>query len=464
MFVSGSTLIPYINGTAQNTKTGTTGATTVLDIGSYLDSSQSWNGYIGDIIIYSSALSTEQRQKVEGFLAWKWSLTRLFPSTHPHRLYPPSQDSFVQITPPGTPTLNTPTNTTTTLNMSWTAGSGGTPVSYTVTVYAAGVLVTGSGGTQTISHPTTSTTFSPMISGTAYTFFVSATNSGGTSATAGPSSSVTYTAGAGYAYSATLLGFPATTGYTQYTGSFTNIDDGYSSTPLTLPVAFSTNAQSSSLLYMSTNGFFTLGSGSGSIVSTPQSSANPAFMAGNPGDNWLQSGLVNSDGDTQNWWYQTGSSGGKSFVRNIVKNKRRDKFTDLYSPYLDQQKIPYAYIDGSVRERMKEVEKFQEQDTHQIFLISLKAGGTGLNLTAAEYVFILDPWWNPAAERQASDRAHRIGQTKTVFIYKFISRNTIEEKILKLQERKSRIAAELIQVEEDFFKNLTDEDIRNLLD
>jgi SNF2 family DNA or RNA helicase len=113
---------------------------------------------------------------------------------------------------------------------------------------------------------------------------------------------------------------------------------------------------------------------------------------------------------------------------------------------------------------MKEVEKFQEQDTHQIFLISLKAGGTGLNLTAAEYVFILDPWWNPAAERQASDRAHRIGQTKTVFIYKFISRNTIEEKILKLQERKSRIAAELIQVEEDFFKNLTDEDIRNLLD
>ena len=140
------------------------------------------------------------------------------------------------------------------------------------------------------------------------------------------------------------------------------------------------------------------------------------------------------------------------------------RMLDIIRNDLDQQKIPYAYIDGSVRERMKEVEKFQEQDTHQIFLISLKAGGTGLNLTAAEYVFILDPWWNPAAERQASDRAHRIGQTKTVFIYKFISRNTIEEKILKLQERKSRIAAELIQVEEDFFKNLTDEDIRNLLD
>jgi hypothetical protein len=202
--------------------------------------------------------------------------------------------------------------------MSWSAGSGGTPVTYTVTVYAAGVLVTGSGGTQTISHPTTSTTFSPMISGTAYTFYVSATNAGGTSATAGPSSSVTYTAGAGYAYSATLLPWPATTGYTQYTGSYTSIDDGYSSSPITLPVAFSTNAQSSTSLYMSTNGFFTLGSGSGSILSSPQQLANPAMMAGNPGDNWLQNGLTNSDGDVQYWWYQTGSSGGKSFVRNIV--------------------------------------------------------------------------------------------------------------------------------------------------
>jgi superfamily II DNA or RNA helicase len=140
------------------------------------------------------------------------------------------------------------------------------------------------------------------------------------------------------------------------------------------------------------------------------------------------------------------------------------KMLDVLRKEFDGRGIKYAYIDGSVKDRMSEVEKFQKQEDIQVFLISLKAGGTGLTLTAAEYVFILDPWWNPAAERQATDRAHRIGQNKSVFIYRFITLNTIEEKILKLQEKKAKIAADIIQVEEEFFKSLTEEDVRQLLE
>jgi SNF2 family DNA or RNA helicase len=140
------------------------------------------------------------------------------------------------------------------------------------------------------------------------------------------------------------------------------------------------------------------------------------------------------------------------------------KMLDVLQKEFKSRNLKYAYIDGSVKDRMGEVEKFQTQEDIQIFLISLKAGGTGLTLTAAEYVFILDPWWNPAVERQATDRAHRIGQSKTVFIYRFITLNSIEEKILKLQEKKSRIASDIIQVEEEFFKSLTEDDIRHLLD
>ena len=126
--------------------------------------------------------------------------------------------------------------------------------------------------------------------------------------------------------------------------------------------------------------------------------------------------------------------------------------------------LPYAYIDGSVEDRMGEVKKFQEESSIQVFLISLKAGGVGLNLTAAEYVFILDPWWNPAVERQAIDRAHRIGQEKTVFAYKFISRNSIEEKILVLQEKKAKLAGDLIRTGEDMLSGLTEADLESLLD
>ena len=312
---TGASMFVWSDGTL-SISTTSLGARTVtaLLLGSRPSTSAFLTGNYNEVIQYDSVLTTVQRQKIEGYLASKWGLTSSLPTIHPYRQFEPAQESYIPILAPGTPVSLVASNTVSTFNMSWTTGSGGTPVTYTVTVYAGASLV----ATQTITHPTISSTYSPMTVSVAYTFYVSATNTGGTSAVAGPSSSVTYTAGATYTFSATLLGFPATTGYTVYTGGFTSIDDGYSSTPLTLPVAFSTNAQSSSLLYMSTNGFFTLGSGSGSIVSSPQQSANPAFMAGNPGDNWIQSGLVNSDGDTQNWWYQTGSSGGKSFVKNLV--------------------------------------------------------------------------------------------------------------------------------------------------
>jgi SNF2 family DNA or RNA helicase len=132
--------------------------------------------------------------------------------------------------------------------------------------------------------------------------------------------------------------------------------------------------------------------------------------------------------------------------------------------FLDSEKIPYAYLDGATRDRQAQVEKFQTQDDCKVFLISLKAGGVGLNLTKAEYVFLLDPWWNPAVEAQAIDRAHRIGQENKVIIYKFISRGSVEEKIMALQDRKLALAGELISNEESFMKSLDNDDIRALLD
>ncbi|TDB63970.1 DEAD/DEAH box helicase [Arundinibacter roseus] len=140
------------------------------------------------------------------------------------------------------------------------------------------------------------------------------------------------------------------------------------------------------------------------------------------------------------------------------------KHLELFRQYLNQKDIPYAYLDGSTRDRQKEVESFQNDESIRLFLISLKAGGVGLNLTAADYVFILDPWWNPAIEAQAIDRAHRIGQNRTVFIYKFISKNTVEEKILALQHTKKQLANSLISSEEGFLKSLSREDILALLD
>ncbi|KAA6440681.1 DEAD/DEAH box helicase [Dyadobacter flavalbus] len=139
------------------------------------------------------------------------------------------------------------------------------------------------------------------------------------------------------------------------------------------------------------------------------------------------------------------------------------KHLDLFRNYLEEKDIPFAYLDGSTKNRQEQVETFQENDAIKVFLISLKAGGLGLNLTAADYVFILDPWWNPAIEAQAVDRAHRIGQDKTVFTYKFITKNSVEEKILALQKTKKQLADDLISNEDGFIKSLSREDVLNLL-
>jgi SNF2 family DNA or RNA helicase len=140
------------------------------------------------------------------------------------------------------------------------------------------------------------------------------------------------------------------------------------------------------------------------------------------------------------------------------------RLLELLRKDLDSKGVKYAYLDGSTRKREEQVELFQNDPTISAFLISLKAGGVGLNLTAAEYVFILDPWWNPAVEAQAVDRSHRIGQEKTVFSYKFITRGSIEEKILKLQARKSKLSSDIVSVEEDIFKKLDLEDLHDLID
>lgn len=139
------------------------------------------------------------------------------------------------------------------------------------------------------------------------------------------------------------------------------------------------------------------------------------------------------------------------------------KHLDIFRKHLNGRKIPYAYLDGSSIDRKEQVEKFQKDPEVKIFLISIKAGGLGLNLTKADYVFILDPWWNPAVEAQAVDRAHRIGQKNRVFTYKFITRETVEEKILSLQKHKLKLSQSLITTEESVIKSLTREDIEQLL-
>ncbi len=140
------------------------------------------------------------------------------------------------------------------------------------------------------------------------------------------------------------------------------------------------------------------------------------------------------------------------------------KHLSIVRQHLDTHGVVYAYLDGATLNRQAQVDTFQQDSNVQVFLISLKAGGLGLNLTAAEYVFLLDPWWNPAIEAQAVDRAHRIGQQKTVFTYKFITKNTVEEKILDLQRSKQRLFNDLITTEESFVKSLTKADIMSLLE
>jgi len=142
------------------------------------------------------------------------------------------------------------------------------------------------------------------------------------------------------------------------------------------------------------------------------------------------------------------------------------QFTSLLSlvqERLDESEMVYEYLDGATRDRQRRVERFQNDPDCSLFLISLKAGGLGLNLTAAEYVFLLDPWWNPAVEAQAVDRAHRIGQTHQVFAYRLIARDTVEEKILQLQSTKRDLAAAIIGEDNSLIRDLKREDLELLL-
>jgi SNF2 family DNA or RNA helicase len=135
----------------------------------------------------------------------------------------------------------------------------------------------------------------------------------------------------------------------------------------------------------------------------------------------------------------------------------------LVRDVLAEQGLAYCYLDGSTKDRAAEVARFQKNEEIPLFLISLKAGGTGLNLTGADTVIHLDPWWNPAVEAQAIARAHRLGQTRLVTSYKLITRNTVEEKILALQNRKRDLFQQTVFNETALLGNLSVTDWQELL-
>jgi SNF2 family DNA or RNA helicase len=138
-------------------------------------------------------------------------------------------------------------------------------------------------------------------------------------------------------------------------------------------------------------------------------------------------------------------------------------FLALLRRRLEDTGLSYLYLDGKTRNRKELVEEFQSGNGSGLFLISLKAGGLGLNLTAADYIYLLDPWWNPAVEAQAVDRAHRIGQTRPVFAYRLVARDTVEEKILELQAGKRALADAIVQADESLIARLSREDLELLL-
>ncbi len=160
---------------------------------------------------------------------------------------------------------------------------------------------------------------------------------------------------------------------------------------------------------------------------------------------------------------------GREITENISNHKALvfSQFLGMLALIREKLKelgVDYEYFDGSTSapDREKAINRFQNDDNCRAFLISLKAGGVGLNLTAADYVYIVDPWWNPAVEQQAIDRTHRIGQTKNIFAYRMICTDTVEDKIVKLQEKKRALAKDLITDDDGFVKSLTKEDVEYL--
>ncbi len=175
--------------------------------------------------------------------------------------------------------------------------------------------------------------------------------------------------------------------------------------------------------------------------------------------------LVKSDAVTT-----TASVKIEELTREIKENTGNHKilvfsqFTEmlaLLETAMKEANILYSYLDGSTPayKRQVAVDDFQSNEKVKVFLISLKAGGVGLNLTAADYVYIVDPWWNPAVEQQAIDRTHRIGQKRKIFAYRMICKDTVEEKIIHLQQRKKQLASDLVTEDAGFIKKLTREDI-----
>ena len=159
----------------------------------------------------------------------------------------------------------------------------------------------------------------------------------------------------------------------------------------------------------------------------------------------------------------------KVMLEEIIAEKHRvllfSQFVDMLDivkEWLTKAGIKHEYLTGSTKDRQEVVERFNSDPTIPIFLISLKAGGTGLNLTGADYVIHYDPWWNPAVEDQATDRAYRIGQTKKVFVYRMITKGTVEEKIQKLKSRKRDLVDSVISVDRNIGKSLTYEDLKDI--
>jgi SNF2 family DNA or RNA helicase len=135
----------------------------------------------------------------------------------------------------------------------------------------------------------------------------------------------------------------------------------------------------------------------------------------------------------------------------------------IIKQWLTRQGIKHEVLTGQTKNRQEAVERFNTDESIPVFLVSLKAGGTGLNLTGADFVIHYDPWWNPAAEDQATDRVHRIGQTKNVFVYRLITRGTVEEKIIRLQNQKRDLVDSIISADRTMGKSLTLDDLKDIL-
>ncbi len=140
------------------------------------------------------------------------------------------------------------------------------------------------------------------------------------------------------------------------------------------------------------------------------------------------------------------------------------KVLSILKENIESENIKYSYLDGStsVNKRKEAIDKFQETEETSVFLLSLKAGGVAINLTKADYVIIFDPWWNPAVEAQAIDRSHRIGQKRNVIVYKMVLENSIEEKMLKLQDKKRDLFENIITTDSNSFKDLSKEELLDL--